>query len=323
MNNTIAATATEPTVKVSVLMPVYNTKEEHLRKAMESILAQTFTDFEFIIVNDASSDPRVEQVVASYDDPRIRYYANAENMGISLVRNKLIALSRGTYLAVMDHDDISLPDRFKKEVEYLDANPAVGVVGCQFVWFQDGNSQSIFPVNDEDIRVAMMTECVIMHPTCMIRKSVLDKAGLGYETEFSPAEDYALYCQLLPFTKFHNLDEVLFHYRWHEDNTCKRQNTKMVAATTAIQEMTRRRHPELVNKLHRFTRKVTRVRLFGFLPLMKTVDENGVSRSFLFNRIPVFKTVRSELYNRHYLFAIIPLCTVKREAHVKKWIVEQ
>ena len=95
--------------EVSVLMPVYNTRPEHLREAMESILAQTFTDFEFLILNDASSDPRVEEVVQSFSDPRIVYAVNEKNLGISGSRNRLLDMAKGEYLAVMDHDDISLP----------------------------------------------------------------------------------------------------------------------------------------------------------------------------------------------------------------------
>ena len=105
--------------KVSVLFPVYNTNETFLRAAIESVLAQTFTDFEFIIVNDASSDPNVEKTVKSYTDERIRYYANEHNLGISLTRNKLLDLAVGEYLAIMDHDDVSLPTRFEKQVDFV------------------------------------------------------------------------------------------------------------------------------------------------------------------------------------------------------------
>ena len=88
--------------KISVLFPTYNTKEEYLREAMESVLNQTFSDFEFIIVDDCSPDPNVEKVVKSYTDPRIRFYRNERNLGISATRNKLIDLASGEYLAVMD-----------------------------------------------------------------------------------------------------------------------------------------------------------------------------------------------------------------------------
>jgi len=109
--------------RVSVLMPVYNTKPEHLREAIDSILSQTFTDFEFLILNDCSPNADVEEVVKSYDDPRIVYTVNERNLGISGARNRLLDMARGEYLAVMDHDDISLPERFEKQVAFLDAIP--------------------------------------------------------------------------------------------------------------------------------------------------------------------------------------------------------
>ena len=105
--------------KVSVLMAVYNTKEQYLREAIESVLAQTFKDFEFILLDDASSDINVKKTIESYSDKRIKYLCNEVNLGIADTRNKLIDLANGEYLAVMDHDDVSLPMRLQKEVDYL------------------------------------------------------------------------------------------------------------------------------------------------------------------------------------------------------------
>ena len=113
--------------KVSVLMPVYKTKEEHLREAIESILNQTFSDFEFLILDDCPDDSR-ERIVKSYDDKRIKYIKNEKNLGITPSRNRLMQMAKGEYLAVFDHDDVSLPTRLEKQVQYLDANLDVGVV---------------------------------------------------------------------------------------------------------------------------------------------------------------------------------------------------
>ena len=109
-------------VKVSVLMPVYKTNEKFLREAIESILGQTFSDFEFLILDDCPEDDR-ESIVKSYDDKRIKYIKNEKNLGITPSRNKLIDMAEGEYLAVFDHDDISLPERFQKQVEFLDNHP--------------------------------------------------------------------------------------------------------------------------------------------------------------------------------------------------------
>ena len=203
--------------KVSVLMPVYKTDEKYLREAIESILNQTFTDFEFLILDDCPDDPR-EEIVKSYKDKRIKYAKNDRNLGITPSRNKLINMASGEYLAVFDHDDISLPDRFAKEVEYLDNHPEVGVVSCQVKKIVR-QSVSNNPIKDHDIKLALMRECAMSHSAAMLRKSVLLGNDVCYEEDFSPSEDYALWCRLIPYTKFYNIPEVLFHYRDHKDNT--------------------------------------------------------------------------------------------------------
>ena len=117
-----------PAPKVSVLVPVYRPREEYLRACIDSILSQTFRDFELLLLDDCPEDRTAEAVIKSYADGRIRYSRNPANLGISASRNLLIDMARGEYLAVMDHDDISLPERLEKETAYLDAHPEVGVV---------------------------------------------------------------------------------------------------------------------------------------------------------------------------------------------------
>ena len=101
--------------KVSVLMPVYKTEETHLKEAISSILNQTIKDFEFLILDDCPEDNR-EKIVKSFDDKRIRYLKNEQNRGITSSRNKLFDIAKGEYLAIFDHDDISLPERLEKQV---------------------------------------------------------------------------------------------------------------------------------------------------------------------------------------------------------------
>ena len=122
--------------KVSVLMPVYNTKEEYLREAIESILNQTFRDFEFLIIDDGSTNG-AQAVIKSYQDERIRFVQNETNLGIFKTRNKLCAMARGEYVATFDSDDISLPTRLEKEVAYLDEHPDVSVVGAWYERFPE------------------------------------------------------------------------------------------------------------------------------------------------------------------------------------------
>lgn len=271
--------------KVSVLMPVYKTKEDYLREAIESILTQTFEDFEFLILDDCPEDDR-EQIVKSYKDKRIKYFKNERNLGITPSRNKLIDMAKGEYLAVFDHDDISLPERFAKEVSYLDEHPEVGVVSCV--------SKSIIrkrlsqnPIEDHNIKLALMRTCAINHSASMIRKSVLIDNNVRYEEEFSPSEDYALWCRLIPYTKFYNIPEILFYYRDHKDNTSHHQEDKMQSATFAIWAFVKVANPVLYEEFLLKAKHTTRWRLFGFIPLITKVDQKNHSKIYLFEKIPL------------------------------------
>lgn len=277
--------------KISVLFPTYNTKEEHLREAMESVLSQTFSDFEFIIVDDCSPDANVEKVVKSYDDARIRFYRNERNLGISQTRNRLIDLASGEYLAAMDHDDVSLPERFEKEAAYLDDHPDVGVVACRAEKFPGGGLTKN-PENDKEIKLAMMRSCAITHSACMIRRSVLIDNNIRYEEEYSPSEDYALYIRLMSKTKFHNLPETLFRYRWHADNTSHRQSAKMQAATFALHALVKAENPVLYNEFLLRARHTARVRLFGFIPVLKIETRGYRTKVYLFEKILLFSFKR-------------------------------
>lgn len=275
--------------KVSVLLPVYNTHEQHLREAIDSILAQTFTDFELVVINDASADANVERIVLSYADPRIRYSANAVNLGISKTRNRLLDLARGEYLAVMDHDDVSLPERFAKEAAYLDDHPDVGVVSCYAEYFQDHRGIERFPVEDADIRVALMNVCAMFHSASMIRKSVLTDNGIRYEEEYSPAEDYALWCRLIPCTRFHNIPEVLFRYRFHSANTSSTQKARMLRAGVAVRCFAKADYPTLHAAYTELATHTVAVKLFKFIPFLKIVTR-GKRRTCRVFGLPLYRS---------------------------------
>lgn len=255
--------------RVSVLMPVYNTQPEHLREAIDSILAQTFGDFEFLILNDLSTAPQVEEVVKSYSDPRIVYAVNERNLGISGARNRLLDMAKGEYLAVMDHDDISLPERFEKQVAFLDAHPEVGVLNTQFGIVGKEKSSNI-AMDDISIKKALMIHCGDMcHPSCMLRRSVLEENGIRYEEMFSPSEDHALFCRLIPHTKFAALPDVLFMYRSWQGNTSHRQAKKMEAATQGVLFFAHRDNPELWAMAQAHIVRMWRYRLFELVVFTK------------------------------------------------------
>ena len=226
-------------------MPIWNTREDHLREAVESILHQSFEDFEYLILNDSPDNTKLDEIVASYGDLRIRYERNEQNMGITPSRNKLLQMAEGEYIAIFDHDDISDPTRLEKQVAYLDAHPEVGVLGS---WVREFPLDKTvrYPENDEEIRMGPMWGCVVPHSAAMVRRKVLEEHGIMYEERFSPSEDYALWCQLIPHTQFHNLPEVLFRYRMHANNTSKSQATRMDNATYAIRAFVKADNPAII-----------------------------------------------------------------------------
>lgn len=249
--------------KVSVLMPIYRTDRQYLKAVIDSILSQTFTDFELLILDDCPEDSR-EDVIRSYTDKRMQYFKNESNKGISFSRNRLTTLARGNYLAVIDHDDVALPTRFEEQVRVLDSHPEIGIVGCYIELFPHTKIMS-FPQNNDQIEQYLMQGCAVPHTGAMIRASILPDNP--YEDKFSPAEDYALWCRLIGKTQFYNIPKVLMKYRIHDDNTTKTQENKMTNATRAIHEFVRTEHPDIFQTVCEQTPHIIRLKLFGLIPL--------------------------------------------------------
>lgn len=198
---------------VSVIMPVYN-GEKYLQEAIDSILNQTFGDFEFIIINDGSTDKTLE-IIKSYSDPRIRVISQ-ENKGIIHSLNKGISESRGKYIARMDADDISLPDRFKRQSDFLEANPEIGLLGTTFAIQIDKKIKCIAAVllQDSDLRRQLLYKCPFGHGTVMFRKNLeTGLNGLWYSPSEKHVEDYELWSRIALITKVANLPGVLYIWR--------------------------------------------------------------------------------------------------------------
>ena len=282
--------------KVSVLLAVYNTKEEFLRECIESILNQSFKDFEFLIVNDGSTDEHVQKVLESYSDSRIRLIPQVGNQGITRTRNRLLDEARGEYLAVMDHDDVSTHDRLEKEVAYLDAKPEVGVVGSQATYIPSGQLVNL-PSDDSDIRTGLLHCCPIIHPSCMILASVLRDNGIRYEPQFSPAEDYALWCRLIPHTRFHNLEDRLLNYRWHADNASITQANRMAIAVQEALSFARRDNPGLVAYYDKSKTVIDWIKVLGFIPLVKIIRTGSGTKYYLFNFLNIYSRKRRTNFN--------------------------
>lgn len=281
--------------KVSVVMPVYNTNPEILKATIRSVLSQTFSDFEFLVLNDCSTNQDVESTILSFRDKRIRYFVNDKNLGISDSRNKLIDLARGEYLAVVDHDDISLPERFEKEVHYLNENPEVGVVSS---WIKIIGKNKIVcdRTEDKEIKEDLLTKFCIFHPAAMIRKCVLIDNNIKYEKEFFPSEDYAIWCRLMSKTKFHVLPKILFEYREHKQRTSLKFREKLRHMAYVIREFARRENPEIWEAVKSKMTTCTYIKFFRFFPFLKIINKGSRMSMYLFNFIPlIYRNTKSKI----------------------------
>ena len=298
--------------RVSVLMPTYNTQESHLREAIQSVLNQTFADFEFLILDDGSaSAAEIREIVLSFADPRIKFFENEKNLGISASRNKLLKMARGEYIAVHDHDDISLPERLRQEVDFLDQNPDVGVVSGAFYTIHRSPRHrgkiTRYPADNEFIEEFLLFSCVIPHQAAMIRKKILEENGVFYEEDYSPSEDYAMWCRLIGKTRFANLKDVLIHYRDHSGNTSHTQTEKMGEVTLRIKAFARSGHPDLWDCAQKRAALKKRYRLFGVLPLV-TVRTQDNKTNYI-------------LEKRYLAFGVLPLMTIRTQERKTNYLL--
>lgn len=197
--------------KVSVLMPAYNS-EKYISEAIESILNQTYKDFEFIIINDGSTD-KTANIIKEYagKDKRIKFINHKKNTGISKTRNDLLKMAKGEYLAYLDSDDIAINTRLKKQVKFLEKHTDIGVVGGSFQCFGEVN---VIVKHPEKITFfSLLQQCCIANPTVLIRKSVLTKNNITYNQDYKTSEDYELWSRLVLVTKIQNIPDVLTKYR--------------------------------------------------------------------------------------------------------------
>ncbi len=204
-------------MKVSVLTPAYNV-EQYISETIESILSQTFSDFEFIILDDGSTDNTFE-IATEYakKDSRIKVFKNEKNLGIAGNRNKLLTLAKGEYVAWQDSDDISLPFRLEKQVKILDKNKDIGIVGGGLQLFNEKGdlSKRLFSEQDEELRKKIFRYSPVAQPSAMIRKEVFDKVG-NYDLKMPPAEDLDMSFRIGMFYKFANVPEIVVKYREHD-----------------------------------------------------------------------------------------------------------
>ncbi len=228
---------------ISVVMSNYNTDEAYLRASIESILNQNYKNFEFIIVDDCSSDNSVS-VIESYSDKRIRLIRNQKNMGLTKSLNVAINDAKGEFIARMDADDIALPQRFEKQVDFLRKNPehiacgtAIKILGSH----KDGKiiSRTIPDVETFRIYLLFGNYPNIAHPTAMFNHTLLKKHNVKYDEKCLLAQDYKMWVDCSKHAPCYNLDEVLLLYRVHDKAVSveKQQLQKDIAAQIITEQL--------------------------------------------------------------------------------------
>ena len=209
---------------VSVLMPVYN-GSKYLSDAVDSILTQTYTNFEFLIIDDMSIDNSFE-ILKSYNDDRIRLIKNEKNIGLSASLNKGLNLALGKYIARMDQDDISLPNRLEKQIEYFKEHNDICVLGS---WFKVISGDDPYQIKKEYRWPDDPETCAFLlyyfgnspigHPCVMFKKNEIKRLG-GYNVKYQIANDLELWLKvLLSHKRICNVPICLFYWREHDTNT--------------------------------------------------------------------------------------------------------
>jgi len=213
--------------KITVLMPVYN-GEAYIREAIESILNQTFKDFEFLVIDDGSTDKSAD-IIKSYKDNRIRFVRNETNLGLIKTLNKGIDMANGEYIARMDDDDISLPKRLGKQRDFMQKNPEIGIVGSWIKLIGEQGRQGgrviKYLSNPEEIKANLLFLTSLIHPSIMMRKNLIKENNLYYNSGYKHAEDYELWVRASKYFPISNIKEVLLLHRKYRKSVSETNST--------------------------------------------------------------------------------------------------
>ena len=219
--------------RVSVIIPVYNA-QSYIEDCIKSIISQTYSNLEIFVIDDASTDNSIK-VIESFNDDRISIIRNPCNLGLAASVNKAISQSVGTFIARMDADDIALPSRIQKQVEFLEDNPTISIVGSAMKSFGYEKFTHHFPLMHDDCKAQLLFNVCFGHPTVVFRREVFNGGNAWYdETLQQYSEEYELWCRLVDQCRFANLPDILLYYRTYptnqkaEGNIKRRQNSYLI-----------------------------------------------------------------------------------------------
>lgn len=207
-------------LSLSVVMPVYN-GEKYLKEAIDSVLAQTFTDYELLIIDDGSTDSSID-IIKSIKDSRIRLLKNEKNQGVAYTRNVGLNEAKGEFLAWMDCDDLIEPNRFEVQIKFLRENLEIGICGTSLQRFGEGKPHVSRKFSDPSlIKAALVFYNSLLSATTMYRMEMVREANLSYNTKLAVAEDYDFFFEASFHFPIKNLDQVLYYYRASESSIMK------------------------------------------------------------------------------------------------------
>ena len=183
---------------VSILLPVYNA-ESTISETIQSIINQTYKDWELYIINDGSVD-KTEEIILSFKDDRIKYLKNNKNRGLIYTLNRGLSIAQCKYIARMDADDICMSTRLEKQVAYLDSHPEVIICGAQIEYFGTKSNKYVklsFPTKDKILKEMLAFSTCFAHPTVMMRKDIIVKNKLQYDYDYKNAVDYCMWINMI------------------------------------------------------------------------------------------------------------------------------
>lgn len=221
--------------KVTVLMLVYNA-EKYIREAIDSVLNQTFEDFELLIILESRTSDLSKDIIKTYIDKRIRLIENKKSMNLSELRNKGLRLTKGEYIAIMDADDISYPNRLKVQYEYMEKNPDVGIVGSWNDVIDDVGKAVEFWNADrssEDIYYILNFRNCLTHCSILFRKDLVMNNG-GYNENMNLSEDYELYNRISKIARIHQIQQPLVKWRRHHNSIGFRKRNELIERANGV-----------------------------------------------------------------------------------------
>lgn len=219
---------------VSVCIAVYN-REKFIKQAIESVLNQTYQNFEIIVIDDGSIDNTVS-VIKSIDDTRIRLYNNSKNKGIVYTRNKYIGLANGDYIAILDSDDLWVPEKLEKQLLFLKQNPDYGICGTNAIRKYANGKEEIwkYPSSHEAIKVRLFWGSAIIHSSLIIKKSIIKNNNISYSNSLKQAEDFDLIRKIVAVSKAKNINKELVIYNIHKEQITVVENEEQINDALAV-----------------------------------------------------------------------------------------